>query len=133
MRLMGLAPGPGELRVARAERRLGTTRLVALERHPVPDAAALDDVLARLAAARPHVVRTALPLALATHRILVLPFTTRRRLARTAPLELLGQLPADVEDPRVACVPLGPAPGGLDRIKSVRGAGYLYTRPSFDG
>src|SRR5438067_2283291 len=69
-------------------------------------------MLGELAQTRADVVLTALPAASATHRFLTLPFRDRGRLARTAPLELLGQLPLDPAGLAVACEPLGPAPGG---------------------
>jgi len=112
MRLLGIDIGEHEVRVARADRFLGVVRVIGIERIPLPSSDALPAVLSELAGGRPAAVFTALPAASVTHRILVLPFRDRRRLARTAPLELLGQLPADVADATVAVEPLGPAPGG---------------------
>ena len=111
-RLLGLEIAAREVRVARGERRFGTLRLTALERRPLAGPEALPGVLAELAETRADVVLTALPAASATHRFLTLPFRDRGRLARTAPLELLGQLPFDPAGLAVACEPLGPAPGG---------------------
>src|SRR5205814_2208532 len=111
-RLLGLEIAAGEVRVARGERSFGTLRLTALERRPLASPAALPGVLAELARTRADVVLTALPAASATHRFLTLPFRDRGRLVRTAPLELLGQLPLDPAGLAVACEPLGPAPGG---------------------
>src|SRR5438094_808694 len=108
-RLLGLEIAAGEVRVARGERSFGTLRLTALERRPLASPAALPGVLAELARTRADVVLTALPAASATHRFLTLPFRDRGRLARTAPLELLGQLPLDPAGLAVACEPLGPA------------------------
>jgi len=111
-RLLGLEIAAGEVRVARGERSFGTLRLTALERRPLASPAALPGVLAELVRTRADVVLTALPAASATHRFLTLPFRDRGRLARTAPLELLGQLPLDPAGLAVACEPLGAAPGG---------------------
>ena len=111
-RLLGLEIVAHEVRVARGERSFGTLRLTALERRPLTSPAALPGVLTELARTRADVVLTALPAASATHRFLTLPFRDRGRLARTAPLELLGQLPLDPAGLAVACEPLGPAPGG---------------------
>src|SRR5256885_654671 len=110
-RLLGLEIAAHEVRVARGERSFGTLRLTALERRPLASPAALPGVLAELARTRADVVLTAFPAASATHRFLTLPFRDRGRLARTAPLELLGQLPLDPAGLAVACEPLGPAPG----------------------
>src|SRR5205085_2395934 len=97
-------------------RRLGTTRRTRLERYPVRADETVAEVLAEVARRRPDVVLTVLPAALATHRLLALPFRQSRRIARTAPLELLGQLPIDAsgaqlegaagEDIVVACAPV---------------------------
>ena len=116
MRLVGIDIGTGEVRVAWAERRLGTTRRTRLERYPVRADETVAEVLAEVARRRPDVVLTVLPAALATHRLLALPFRQSRRIARTAPLELLGQLPIDAsgaqlegaagEDIVVACAPV---------------------------
>src|SRR5205814_33724 len=111
-RLLGLEIAAGEVRVARGERSFGTLRLTALERRPLASPAALPGVLTELARTRADVVLTALPAASAPHRFLTLPFRDRGRLVRTAPLELLGQLPLDPAGLAGACEPLGPAPGG---------------------
>jgi hypothetical protein len=106
MRLLGIDIAPGELRVARGERRLGRVRLTGLSRIAVRDDE-LPAVLTHLAAGgRVHVL-TALPAPAVVHRVLTLPFHDRRRLARTVPLELAGQLAGDVEDAVVAFEPLG--------------------------
>lgn len=105
MRLVGIEVGERELRVARAERRLGTTRLVELLRVPYGDPHERRAALARIAAAAAGAtVVTALPLAATTHRLFALPFRDRRRIAETAPLELLGQLPAGDADELVTAV-----------------------------
>ena len=97
-RLLGIEVTPDELRLARAERRLGATRLVACARVPcsTPDArrAALVDALAW----RPSAVVASLPLAALAHRVLTLPFRDPRRVGETVLLELLGQLPHDPGD-----------------------------------
>src|SRR5205807_3540568 len=111
-RLLGLEIAAREVRVARGERSFGALRLTALGRRPRARPAALPEMLGELAQTRADVVLTALPAASATHRFLTLPFRDRGRLARTAPLELLGQLPLDPAGLAVACEPLGPAPGG---------------------
>jgi len=102
MRLLGIEITEREIRVARGERVFGTVRLTAVERLPVEGLEQL----------RAHAVLTALPAQLATHRVLTLPFRDRRRLGRTAPLELLGQLPMDADGLTVAWEPIGPTPGG---------------------
>jgi hypothetical protein len=112
MRLLAVEIADAELRVARGERTFGVLRLTALERVPVPTPDALPGVLAGVARPRPDLVLTALPAHAVTHRIFVLPFRDRRRIARTAPLELLGQLPVDGDGLTVACVPLGSVDGG---------------------
>jgi Tfp pilus assembly protein PilN len=112
MRLAGIEIVPGEVRIARAERRLGALRLLDVARVPVADDAALGAVLAQLARWRPHAVSTALPAARVTHRFLALPFRDRRRLARTAPQELLAHLPVDPEAASAAWERLGPTAGG---------------------
>jgi hypothetical protein len=105
MRLVAIDVAPGEVRIARAERTLAGFRVTALERRPLGDLAGvagsrLDAVLSAIA---PHRI---------AHRVLVLPFRDRRRIGRAAPLELLGQLPLDADGVKIACAPLGPAPGG---------------------
>jgi type II secretion system protein L len=107
MRLLGVDRGEGELRLAHGERVLGRLRLTAFERLPLGAPPAVGP-----SRRRPPRVSIALPAAAAAHRILVLPFRDRRRLARTVPLELLGQLPLELEDATVAFAPLGPAEGG---------------------
>jgi Tfp pilus assembly protein PilN len=97
-RLLGLDLTATELRMARAERRLGTTRLVSCTRVPcaTPDArrAALESALEW----GPSLIVAALPLAELGHRVLTLPFRDARRLGETVTLELVGQLPADPGD-----------------------------------
>jgi Tfp pilus assembly PilM family ATPase len=101
VRLLGIDLAPGEVRIARAERRLGRVRLTATARVPVADGE-LPAVLASVArAGRAHVL-TALPASAVAHRVLALPFRDRARLARTVPLELAGRLAADLDDAVVA-------------------------------
>ncbi len=111
MRVVGVDVGEREWRVAVGERRLGAVRLLGLERIPRQG-----DAFPAALAGR---VLTALPAALAAHRVLVLPFRERRRLARTVPLELLGQLPVEPEHPVVAFTPLGAVPGGTAVLAAV--------------
>jgi hypothetical protein len=114
-RLLAVEAAPGELRVAWGERRFGTVRITSVERLPLEHGAeSLPITLAALAAARPAVVLTTLPLARTTHRMLTLPFRDRTRVAGTAPLELFGQLPISADDATVAARVLGPAPGGSE-------------------
>src|SRR5437870_1309197 len=94
MRILAIEIGDGELRAARALRTFGAARLAGVERIPFADASELRAALERLAAWHPQVVVALAPAALVTHRILTLPFGSRRRVAATLPLELLGQLPA---------------------------------------
>lgn len=112
MRIVGIELAPGELRIAEGERTLAGTRLVGVGRVPLPDARALEHALAELAARRPGRLLSTLPLAGTTHRFLVLPFRDRRRLARTAPLELLGQLPGELAGVHVATERIGPTQDG---------------------
>jgi hypothetical protein len=112
VRLLGIDAAPDELRIATGERIFGTVRLTGLARIPVDSPGALAAVLRGLAGPRRPLAFAALPAAAVAHRRLVLPFRDRRRLAATVPLELLGQLPADVESPVVAFVPLGDTAGG---------------------
>jgi len=108
MRLVAIELAERELRIAWGERGLGAARLTAVERVPLDGGAEpLRAALAGLAAARPAAVLTTVPLAICTHRLLHLPFRDRTRLLRTAPLELLGQLPVAPEDLRVASRPTG--------------------------
>jgi hypothetical protein len=111
MRLLAIDVAPGEVRIARGERRLGRVRLTATSRIRLGDDGPAA-TLARLAAGgRAHVL-TALPATAVVHRVLTLPFRDRRNLARTVPLELAGQLAAEVEDPVVAFEALGDGPAG---------------------
>jgi hypothetical protein len=112
MRLVGLELAGDELRVAEGERGVAGTRLLGVARIPVPDARALEHALDEIAARRPGRVLSALPLAATTHRFLTLPFRDRRRLARTAPLELLGRLPGEIAGVRVATERVGATPDG---------------------
>src|SRR5262245_1447535 len=68
--------------------------------------------LSDLTVHRPGAVLSVLPVAGSTHRLLTLPFRDRSRLARTAPLELLGQLPLTAGDAVVAVRPIARVPGG---------------------
>ncbi|TMA39452.1 MAG: hypothetical protein E6J79_03330 [Deltaproteobacteria bacterium] len=119
MRVLGIDVGERELRVARAVRTFGAVRLGAVERIPFADRGELAGALAQLAAWRPQAVFTALPAALATHRIFTLPFRDRRRLAATAPLELLGQLPVAPEDPVIAFEALARTEAGATVLAAV--------------
>ncbi len=109
-RLLGIDIAPGEVRIARGEHRLGGVRLTDVARLPLAGET-LATILARVGGARrgAHVLTT-LPPAAVAHRVLALPFRDRRRLARTVPLELAGQLAAEIEDAVVAFEPL--AEGG---------------------
>src|SRR5436305_15301156 len=102
MRILAIEIGDGELRAARALRTFGSARLAGVERIPFADASELRGALERLAAWHPQVVVALAPAALVTHRILTLPFGSRRRAAATLPLEFLGQLPAAPADPVLA-------------------------------
>jgi Tfp pilus assembly protein PilN len=94
---LGIEIGDADLRVARAERRLGRTRIVATERVRVEgDVAAT--VAGLVARHRATSVGIAVSLHAAAHRFLDLPFGDGRRLAEVVPLELLGQLPVDPGD-----------------------------------
>jgi hypothetical protein len=123
MRLLGIDIAPHEVRVARAERTLGALRVVALERIPYDGADALARVLAMLGRARPDRVLSALPAQQVAHRLFTLPFRDRRRIARAAPLELLGQLPVEADGLAVACEAIGPVRDGtLVLVAAVRRA-----------
>lgn len=98
MRLLGLELTPDELRLARAERRLGRVRLVDCARVPCATPEARRAALEAALAWGPHVVAAALPLARTTHRLLALPFRDPRRVRETVGLELAGQLPGDPGD-----------------------------------
>jgi Tfp pilus assembly protein PilN len=95
MRRLGLELTASELRIVRAERRFGTTRLVSCARVPCPTPAERRSALTAALAWRPHLVVAALPLSRLAHRFLTLPFRDSRRVAETITLELVGQLPAD--------------------------------------
>jgi type II secretion system protein L len=115
VRLVGIEMAAGEFRVAWGERWLGAVRLTAVDRVPHDgDAGSLRTALAALAVARPAVVLTTMPLARTTHRLLALPFRDRTRLADTAPLELLGQLPLGTDDAVVATRALGRTAAGSE-------------------
>jgi hypothetical protein len=111
VQLLGIDLAPDEVRLARGERRFGRIRLTALARIPL-GGEELATVLAHVATRGHAHVRTALPAASVVHRVLALPFRDRRRLARTVPLELAGQLAADVDDAVVAFEPLFDDPPG---------------------
>ena len=106
MRLLAIEIADREVRVARGERTFGALRLTGLDRVPFGTADRLPAVLTGLAGARADVVLAALPPGAVTHRIFTLPFRDGRRIARTAPLELLGQLPVEQDGVTVACVRL---------------------------
>jgi len=111
-RLLGIDIAPGEVRIARGERGLAGVRLTDVSRVPLAGET-LATILARVGAARPGArVLTALPPAAVVHRVLALPFRDRRRLVRTVPLELSGQLAAEIEDAVVAFEPLSEGAGG---------------------
>jgi len=112
MRVLGIEIAPREVRVAHAERTLGALRIVALERIAHDGADALAAVLATLARARPARVLTVIPAQQVAHRVFTLPFRDRRRIARAAPLELLGQLPVEADGLAVACEAIGPVRDG---------------------
>jgi hypothetical protein len=115
VRLVAIEIGERELRVAWGERGLGAARVTAVERVRLDGSAeSLRGALAALAAARPAAVLTVLPLARTTHRLLALPFRDRTRLAGTAPLELLGQLPFGTDDAVVAIAPVGATADGAE-------------------
>jgi hypothetical protein len=98
---------PGEVRLAHGTSLLGRVRLLGVERVAGEPSAAL----AAAARHRPAML-CALPAAAAAHRFLVMPFGDRRRLARTVPMELRGQVAAETEDAAVAFGILGPTAGG---------------------
>jgi hypothetical protein len=98
MRLLGLDATPTELRIVRAERRFGATRLVDCVRLPCATAEARHAALDRALAWRPTTIVAAVPLARTAHRLLTLPFRDARRIRETVALELVGQLPADPGD-----------------------------------
>jgi len=112
VRVVGIELAAGELRIAEGERSFSGTRLTGVTRVPVPDARALEHALAALAARRPRRVLSVLPLAATTHRFLTLPFRDHHRLARTAPLELLGLLPGEIAGVHVATERLAVGGGG---------------------
>jgi hypothetical protein len=113
VRLLALELTDRELRVAHGERSFGLVRVHALERIPLDGAReSLPHALGALAARRPGAVLSVLPAAASTHRVLTLPFRDRARLARTAPLELLGQLPLDPDEAVVAVRPVARVAGG---------------------
>ncbi|HEV7735519.1 MAG TPA: PilN domain-containing protein [Candidatus Binatia bacterium] len=114
MRVLGLDIGDHELRVAHGEQRLGAARVTRLERIRLDGPDALSAAIATLDIGRGTRVHVAVPLQATTHRLLVLPFRDRGRLARTAPLELLGQLPIDPASVHVATLVLGPRDGGSE-------------------
>lgn len=111
-RLLGIDVAPGEVRIARGERRLGGVRLTDVSRLPLAGET-LATILARVGGTRrgAHVL-TALPPATVAHRVLSLPFRDRRRLTRTVPLELAGQLAADIQDAVVAFEPVADGSNG---------------------
>jgi hypothetical protein len=95
---VGVEHGGGEQRFAVAERRRGRIAVLTVP-CDASDGPGMG-LRARLAA-RAHRALGALPLAIATHRLLTLPFTDERTLARVVPLELRGQLPSDPPDGHV--------------------------------
>src|SRR2546430_16244019 len=99
MRILAIEIGDGELRAARALRTFGSARLAGVERIPFADASELRAALERLAAWHPQVLVALAPAALVTHRILTLPFGSRRRFAAPPPPERPGPPPAPQDDP----------------------------------
>ena len=113
MRLLAIEITGHELRVARGERSVGLVRMHGLDRIPLDGSPeSLRRALADLTVHRAGAILSVLPAAASTHRLLTLPFRDRSRLARTAPLELLGQLPMTPEDAVVAVRPIARVPGG---------------------
>jgi hypothetical protein len=98
MRLLGLDATPTELRIARAERRFGATRLLDCTRVRCATAEARRAALDGALAWSPSTIVAALPLAHTAHRLLPLPFRDVRRVRETVALELMGQLPGDPGD-----------------------------------
>src|SRR5205823_12477595 len=101
MRILAIEIGDGELRAARALRTFGAARLAGVERIPFADASELRAALERLAAWHPQVVVALAPAALVTHRILTLPFGSRRRVAATPPVQHPGPPHAPTDDPAI--------------------------------
>lgn len=113
MRLIALEIAEHELRIAHGERTVGLVRVHGLERIPLDGGQeSLRRALGAVAARRPGAVLSVLPAAASTHRVLTLPFRDRSRIVRTAPLELLGQLPLSPEEAVVAVRPIARVPGG---------------------
>jgi len=113
VRLLAIEIAGHELRVARGERSFGLVRMHGVDRIPLDGSSeSLRRALSDLTVHRPGAVLSVLPVAGSTHRLLTLPFRDRSRLARTAPLELLGQLPLTSEDAVVAVRPIARVPGG---------------------
>src|SRR5262249_35651380 len=63
-------------------------------------------------------------------RFLALPFRDRRRLERTVPLELLGQLPCELDGGTVAFEMLGPGAGGTQVLAALVRGDELEARAS---
>jgi len=125
MRLLGVDLTATEVRLARAERRFGVTRLVACTRAAATTADARRTALAPVLAWRPHVIVAALPVAQLGHRIVTLPFRDARRLGETVLLELVGQLPADPGDVASGHLPLGADGGGTRVLAALARRGHV--------
>jgi len=97
-RILAVETTPSEVRIVRAERRLGRVHMIDCRRVACPTADAQRAVLDDARAWRPHEIVTAVPVAALAHRMLTLPFRDRRRVVETVALELLGQLPSDPGD-----------------------------------
>ncbi|MGH7893597.1 MAG: GspL/Epsl periplasmic domain-containing protein [Candidatus Binatia bacterium] len=132
---MGIDVAVGEVRVVHAERRFDTVRLTDAERIPYTTGDELVRLLARIASTHPSAsIVTALPLAVAAHRMLELPFRDARRLRETVPLELLGQLPGDPGDVAVAFETIGTTVGGATVLAAaVRRSDVSALRATFAG
>jgi Tfp pilus assembly protein PilN len=126
MRFAGIEVSEREVRVARAERRLGRVTVRGLARVAAADSGAVAAAFASVAAWRPQLVRTVVPAAAVTHRFLRLPFRDQRRLARTVPLELAGHLPFDAGDAPIAFARIDVAGDGATVLAA------LAPRPALD-
>lgn len=98
-RTLALDAGGATLRAVLVERTLRSQRILGFYAAPRTDDLAAD--IRALAAAhdlRWDEVISALPGDVATHRVLVLPFTDRKRLDQTVPFELETQLPFELDE-----------------------------------
>jgi hypothetical protein len=117
MRLLGVDLTATEVRLARAERRFGVTRLVACTRATATTADARRAALAPVLAWRPHAIVAALPVAQLGHRIVTLPFRDAGRLDETVLLDL-GRCPP-IRDVASGHLSLG-GDGGGTRARRAR-------------